>query len=216
MQKRNYMNIFNAMKTLSDKRPIFHSEADFQFSLGWELKRLNNDFQIIMERPFQFEDKSKKHPKIELDLLIENGLEKYGIELKYVTKELETEIDKVKYKLKDHMATNLRRYDFYKDISRLEYLKINGEIDMGYAIFLTNVNSYYQKQASGMAKEFNFADGCKIIPKDEYYWIGEKINEKSIGSSRNKNIKIEQQYDCCWREYPENGSYGFKYILLEI
>jgi len=210
--------LIEALNRLSKDRPVFHSEADFQFSLGWELKRLNNDFEIIMERPFQFNNKlgDDKDTTKYTDIFIKDGLNKYGIELKYVTKELETEIDKVKYKLKDHMATNLRRYDFYKDISRLEYLKINGEIDMGYAIFLTNVNSYYQKQASGMAKEFNFADGCKIIPKDEYYWIGEKINEKSIGSSRNKNIKIEQQYDCCWREYPENGSYGFKYILLEI
>lgn len=210
------MNIFNAMKTLSDKRPIFHSEADFQFSLGWELKRLNNDFQIIMERPFQFEDKSKKHPKIELDLLIENGLEKYGIELKYVTKKLNTKIGKEKFELKDHMATNLRRYDFYKDINRLEYLKTNNEINKGYVIFLTNVDSYQKNETSGMAKEFNFADGCKIIPKDEYYWIGEKINEKSIGSSRNENIKIEQQYDCRWSKYSTIDNHVFKYILLEI
>lgn len=203
------MNIFNAMKTLSDERPIFHSEADFQFSLGWELKMLNNDLEIIMERPFQFNNKlgDDKDTTKYTDIFIKDGLNKYGIELKYVTKELKTE----KYKLKNHMATNLRRYDFYKDISRLESLKINKEIDKGYVIFLTNVPSY-QKSTSGMAKEFNFADGCKIS-QGKYDWSGKKPTGKS---HRNEEIEIKQQYDCCWREYPENGSYGFKYILLEI
>lgn len=212
------MNIFNAMKELSDKRPIFHSEADFQFSLGWELKRLNNDFEIIMERPFQFnnklDDDTKTKTKIELDLLIKNGSKKYGIELKYVTKELVVTVNNELFDLKDHMATNLRRYDFYNDIRRLESLKINKEIDKGYVIFLTNVPSY-QNSTTGMAKEFNFAHECKIS-QGKYDWSGEEINDRSIGSSRKKEIEINQQYDCRWSEYSTINNHVFKYILLEI
>lgn len=208
------MNIFNVMKALSDKRPIFHSEADFQFSLGWELKILNNDFEIIMERPFQFKDKSKKHPKIELDLLIKDGSKKYGVELKYVTKELKTEINKEKFELKDHMATNLRRYDFYKDISRLESLKIKKEIDKGYVIFLTNVDSY-QNSTTGMAEKFNFAHECKIS-QGKYDWSDKSLTEKSHRKHRKEEIELNQEYDCRWHEYFTIDNHVFKYILLEI
>lgn len=209
------MNIFKAMETLLKDRRVFHSEADFQFSLGWELKMLNNDLKIIMERPFQFnnklDDDTKTKTKIELDLLIKNGSKKYGIELKYVTKELVVKVNDELFDLKNHMATNLRRYDFYKDISRLESLKINKEIDKGYVIFLTNVPSY-QKSTNGMAEKFNFADGCKIS-QGKYDWSGKRPTEKS---HRKEEIEIKQQYYCRWNEYSTIDNHVFKYILLEI
>lgn len=202
--------LIKTMNNLSIKRPVFHSEADFQFSLGWELKVNESNFDIIMERPFQFKNIDYSQ-KIELDILVKNNNDIFGIELKYVTEKFIDTINSERFNLKDHAATNLRRYDFYKDISRLELLKENNEIKKGYVIFLTNVLSY-KKHTNGMGGNFNFSDNYNILPS-EYSWL-KSPNINSIGKQRNSSLIIKNNYQCIWEEY--SSKYKFNYILLEI
>lgn len=39
------------LSSLKTKRPVFHSEADFQFALAWEIKELYPDIEIRLEYP---------------------------------------------------------------------------------------------------------------------------------------------------------------------
>ena len=43
------MDIINSLKLLSDSRKVFHSEADFQFALAWEIQKLYPDAKIRLE-----------------------------------------------------------------------------------------------------------------------------------------------------------------------
>ena len=70
------MNIHSIMRDLAG-RPIFHSEADFQFALAWQIKERMPDCEIRLEfPPFRRENMA-------LDIWVPTM--KMAIELKYTT-----------------------------------------------------------------------------------------------------------------------------------
>lgn len=44
------MNLNDIINDLSKKRPIFHSEKDFQFALSWKIHEIYKDLKIRLER----------------------------------------------------------------------------------------------------------------------------------------------------------------------
>ena len=54
------------MRELAQRRPIFHSEADFQHALAWEIHALHTDCQIRLERPVKGIDPSRRRPRVDL------------------------------------------------------------------------------------------------------------------------------------------------------
>lgn len=213
----------NILNELAKHRPIFHSEADFQFALAWEIKKeYGENVEIRMERPYVLKDK-----KIEVDITLCFEKEKnIGIELKHITKEYSypshenQKTSEEVFNLKEHAATNLSRYDFYADISRLEDLNKPKYIDYGYVIFLTN-NSSYKKDTSGMAKQFTMSCKHTIEPKtynwDYTTWQNDNTDtkkEKSVGKRRTHSIDIKGKYSCEWKRYGEN--HGFEYLCLKV
>jgi hypothetical protein len=197
------LDLNNIMADLAKRRPVFHSEKDFQFELAWSIKEKFPSSEIRMERPYR-DDRNMR-----CDIIVILDGKTIGIELKYVTCALDKNINGEHYILTNHAATPLRRYDYYADIERLESLKKDKGITCGYAIFLTNVNSY-KGRTNGMGKSFDFSDNHKITDR-EYDW-SRPINENSITRARNKTIKINATYECHWKEYSD----GFDYIMLQI
>lgn len=43
------MDLLPVIELLRQKRPIFHSEADFQFALAWEIQRLYTSTVVRLE-----------------------------------------------------------------------------------------------------------------------------------------------------------------------
>lgn len=75
-----------AMLNLASRRPIFHSEADFQHALAWELQKRFPDSEIRLEfRPFP-------HERFYLDVWCRSAEESFAIELKYLTRGLDIEV----------------------------------------------------------------------------------------------------------------------------
>ncbi len=89
-----YKNLINVIESLQGKRPIFHSEADFQFSLAWEIKLLYKDkaYEVYLEKPLRNANKEPEKDKNSnnsyLDIFVQENGNKIGIELKYLTAEL--------------------------------------------------------------------------------------------------------------------------------
>ena len=101
------MDINRPLLELKKKRQIFHSEADFQFALAWEIQRCYPDAKVRLEYcPAEID------PSMHIDILVIMDELWYPIELKYkslkCTKLVEDEI----YKLKNHGAQDLGRYDY--------------------------------------------------------------------------------------------------------
>ena len=132
------MNLEEILKNLIKDRPLFHSEADFQFALAWQIKKKYQDADIRLEYPI--EDEGRKY----VDILVDG---KYLIELKYKTRELNGSYDGESYNLKEQGAQDHARYDFIKDISRIETFDINPSFNQGYVIFLTNDLSFCEEVA---------------------------------------------------------------------
>ena len=206
--------IIKAMNTLSKKEQIFHSEADFQFRLGWELKVIDNSLEIVMERPY-----SNFSKRVHIDLIIIDtpNNKKYAIELKYATKFLKYTDKNDSYSLTNHNAQNQKRYDFYRDISRVEKLIQDKEINEGYTILLTNDLSYLLPHNGGASK-LNFSDNHSIAPGS--YKLDDTASETDK-KGRTNPIKINQTISCNWKTYIDKlkGSKEnqiFKYLILQI
>lgn len=71
------LDIEKCMKSLSEKRPIFHSEADFQFALAWEIQKEYPKANVRLEYPIRLEKPVEKifnlpflERKLELDMIV--------------------------------------------------------------------------------------------------------------------------------------------------
>lgn len=207
----NYVN--NILKELSEKRPIFYSEADFQFSLAMEIRRKFNSLRL--EWPFE-ESIDNQY----LDILIIGDDSYIPIELKYKTKRISERAIPIKgelYHLKDQGAQDISRYHFLKDIQRVEILKgKNNKIKKGFVIFLTNDEAFWEpkKKENSIDKEFLIHN--RKIPGN----IPLKWNGGSSGTTTSRPpLILNRDYTFKWEHYSNietNLNHEFKYLLVEI
>jgi len=74
------IDIKETLKALAEQRMIFHSEADLQHALAWNIhEQLPSDASIRLEMPFQAQN------KIHLDVWVKRNKSVLAIELKYKT-----------------------------------------------------------------------------------------------------------------------------------
>jgi len=99
---------------LGQKRPVFHSEADFQHALAWEAHQIDPELQIRLE--------THPEPNVRLDLLLTHpDLRAYTVvEPKYLTALWSGLVKGEQFALKNQGAQDVRAYDIVKDIGRLE------------------------------------------------------------------------------------------------
>src|SRR5206468_1234798 len=108
------IDIDDLMACLAKRRPIFHSEADFQHELAWEARLRAPDVLVRLEQPFPGRASGA------IDLILRRGRVVHAIELKYLTAGFEGEHAAENFRLKNHGAQDIRRYDVCKDIERME------------------------------------------------------------------------------------------------
>ncbi len=137
------LGIHGLMRKLSESRPIFHSEADFQHALAWLIHDTMPESQIRLEYPFRCDGKT-----VYLDIWLPT--ERIAIELKHLTRKLKRDCNGEPFDLKNQSARNIRRYDFLDDIQRLENLADIKEepARAGFAVLLTNDPAYWEVPTS--------------------------------------------------------------------
>ena len=203
------------LDSLSTKRPIFHSEADFQHALAWELHR--REWAIRLEKPFEIEGR-----RVHVDIWAKRKRSSMAIELKYKTRmpkgKAESEPIKVngeKFYLKNQSAQDLGRCDFWRDVDRLQHLVSEGDVRVGYAIFLTN-DSSYKNDDSSKPLDAQFRLHEREIGKGKLCWNtkGKSLPEW-IGKSRRSAIYLKNTYQLKWKIYGEKIN-GFQYLLIQV
>ncbi len=205
------IDIHNILKNLSGKRPIFHSEADFQHALAWELHKTCNNADIRLEKRFNIDYLGD----IYVDILFKEK-ESIAIELKYTTKELHTTINNESFSLKNHDAYDIRRYDFLLDIYRLEALKNTKRINKGFAIFLANATAYWNKPTKPNTndKDFRIHENRTIQANKKLTWA------KGTGSGTSKRrtmlLIFRNSYAFHWKGYSKVGNCEFRYLLVRV
>ena len=203
-------NLLGIIDGLSSLRPIFNMEADFQFALGWEIQKKFPDWSVRFEhKPTNLKD------RIFVDLWIK-GDQTSAIELKYKTRKLDVNVKGESFNLLDQAAQDLGRYDFLKDVERLENIVSTHNNVKGYAVILTNDSAYWKSPTTETVDaEFRIHEGR--ILNGELAW-GTKASAGTM-RKREKPIKLTGTYKLSWKDYSQvsSTSYGkFRYLFLEI
>lgn len=200
----------DTMNNLAATRPIFHSEADFQFALSWKIQQcLPSDAVRLEWLPPQ--DLRIDH----VDILVSIANKKIEIELKYKTRAFECDVGSDHYTLKNQSAQDIGRYDFLADISRLEALKRKGIIHTGFAVFLTNDKSYWVENSGKetVDRAFRIGEGTKVGGTKRW------APHTGVGTMRGRDnpIRFFNHYTLTWSLYENlNQDPVMKYLIVEI
>jgi hypothetical protein len=207
------IDIKHVLSNLSTQRPLFHSEADFQHAFAWEVRQqLLNTASVRLEFPFQLQDTSAH-----LDIWITSDSYALAIELKYKTHAVSVEVGCETFTLRNQGAQDIGRYDFIKDIQRLEEIIAERPNTIGYAILLTNDKSYWtpQRDSSPVDTDFRLMDGRTF--QGELRW-GSGAS-KGTTKDREKPLILRGKYSIRWENYSQPGRMGdnpFRYLAIEV
>ncbi len=150
------LDIPRVLADLATRRPIFHSEADFQHALAWEIHRLLPNASVRLELPVAHMNKL-----LHVDVWVVQGDAVLAIELKYKTRAFSMSSNGEQFILRNQSAQDLGRYDFIKDIQRLERIASARTNVVGYTIMLTNDSAYWASREgySPLDAEFRLYEG---------------------------------------------------------
>lgn len=198
------------MKGLAANCPIFLSEAEFQHALALHVRDAMPGRQVCLEFP-PFPDE-----RMSLDMwLPDMGI---AIELKYGTRKLEVERDGGVFELVDQGRHPQLRYDFVKDIQRLEHVTDGYDpAAAGFAVLLTNDPSYWKPppKKDPVDAEFRLHEGAVI--GGEMNWSDTAA--KGTTKNREEPLRLRGSYLCRWQNYlnPRGKKYGrFRYLTIKV
>ena len=202
------LDITLLMSDLAVERPVFHSEADFQPSLAWSIHHNIPHGQVRLEyKPFA--DK-----RMYLDLWLPG--KGVALELKYRTRQLNVEQNGELFALRNQSAQDISRYDFLKDLQRLEQLSEISGFTAGFAIFLTNDATYWKPPSRSHTVDaaFRVHEGEREMGKIAW------SEKASAGTTKHRKtpICLNGSYEMRWQNYghTRRGSYPyFRYLAIE-
>ena len=201
------------MARLSATRPVFQSEADFQLALAWEIQRAYPDAVIRPEYRPAFLDR-RGH----LDLWVRTSAWTAAIEVKYFTAPLSCKVIGEPYDLIHQGAQDISRYDFVRDVERVERVARDHSGVTGFALALTNDSAYWRVPATSretIDAAFRLHEGRVL--EGRLAWA----DTAGAGTTRGRTSPhtLQGRYPLSWRPYGDasavsNGT--FKYLLLEV
>ena len=204
------------LECIKEINHMIFNERNLQLYLASKLEKTGKYDEIYMEYhlPKGFNEAFDKgyeaweteQPSIDIVLKIK-GEDKYiAIELKNKLKSFEGEFSRfgqtvtgVKL-VKNQSAQNIGRYQFWKDVKRLELLKESYvNVIGGIALFLTNDDNY-QNTTSGADYEA-FGMSQKIPPGTELDWKVPYVKNKNGNKIRKSpSIKLNKGYIPEWEQ----------------
>lgn len=197
------------LMNLAERRPIFHSEADFQHELAWEIRLSLPQALIRLERPIG------ENQRGAIDIVISIGTHKYAIEIKYFVRKFDHFFNGEQFNLKQQGAADVRRYDFCKDIQRMESFRREPDCSAS-VLVITNEPGFWSgsKRNSTCDAAFQITDGRVLSGTLE--WAA----HTSAGSRKNREsaIHLQGSYPLFWQDYKDlkcpNGK--FRYLQVDV
>lgn len=206
------INIEQIIKHLRERRPIFHSEADFQHALAWEIHCRHPSARIRLEI-----NKGSAGQREYVDIWATDNETNLAIELKYKTAKFDSVYDGEEFHLTNHGAQDIGRYDFIKDIGRLErFVKFHANT-IGYAILLTNDIGYWKATKRLMTADAGFRIHESRVLSGELGW-NDRAGPGTM-KGRENPLLLSGAHSIAWADYkdiPGKGPGMFRYVLLEI
>lgn len=140
----------NIVDNICDDYSRYSSEKTLCFNYAWELKtEYKKKIKIDFEKQIFGNDFiAGKFLDLYAEIHNENGLQRIGIEFKYI-------------KSREHNNSNQtqNRVKIVNDLKRLTYLVDKKKVDQGYFFCITNERAYTTKGDFSVAQEFIVSDG---------------------------------------------------------
>lgn len=191
-------DLMQALKALATHRPVFHSEADFQHALAWVLHERHPLAIVRLEyRPAKLPEKAY------VDIWVEDQEAIYAIELKYKTRALQTTVGGEEFNLLAQSAQDQGRYDFCRDIGRVETLTRAYPGLTGLSVFLTNDQSYWRTSGRDGNVDGAFRLHEESVLKGTLEWASHASDGTKGG--REKPICLLGEYAVRWLPYSRCG-----------
>lgn len=209
MSSLSVLDVDILLESLAKKRPVFHSECDFQFALAWEIQVQYPKARLRLERPVP-----DSKPLEYTDLLVYYDRETVAFELKYKLpggpKKRVLHEDEW-FSVAGQGAPLYGRYDCVKDIWRLERLVAAGHATAGIAILLTNYKSYWNSNPKEAQKDraFHIHDGREL--KGALDW---PMEAKS--SAKRPPFSLLGRYPCRWKNYSRIPGGDFRALITHV
>lgn len=194
------------MQTLAKRRPIFHSEADWQLALAWESQLEPPSAQIRLEK------RVANNPRIALDVLVRLDGKRYGLELKYPRSKLVATFDGEDFRLIAG-APDLDQHDVIKDLTRLERLVSDNIVDQGGVVVLTNARSVWSSAPRLTPTSFDAfrIHGGRFLTEGPGWGPNTGPGTKA---GRAITLTVQGQYTGAWHDYSNVGTAQFRYTAI--
>ena len=205
-----HIDLLPILEALRAKRPIFHSEADFQFALAWEIQLAYPQAELRLEYP------PAHNPGRRIDILVRMDGCAYPVELKYAQKKLAVTHTGEEYRLKNHGAQDLTAYDFVKDICRVEEFAAElAGFRYGYVVWLTNDPYLWREPTSPAVGYAQFSVHSGAVRQGHMAWS----ERMGVGTIKGRGpLALRGSYPILWNEYSDFGMRDglFRYALLRV
>ena len=204
--------IQDILAALALRRPVFHSEADFQHALAWQIQLTHPKANVRLEKQV-----SADGVRVHLDLLVQEPSYELAIELKYKTRATTLIHAEETFSLRNQSAQDVGRHDFLKDIQRLERYTQGHPGSTGYAVLVTNDRTYWNlaRKTNAVDSEFRLHEG-RVVEGGVTWGAMASAGTKH---KREATIMLAGKYKMVWSDYssPGQGNAGtFRYVLLRV
>jgi hypothetical protein len=203
------VDVGGALSDLAVRRPVFHSERDFQHALAWQIQLNYPQAEIRLG--------TRPRRSVHLDMLIRLGGTRTAVELKYLVAALQAILGEESFDLPHQSANDISRHDVVMDITRVEAALADGHADSGSVVVLTNDRSYWRPatRADTIDAEFRLHEGRVL--EGTLGWAARAGKGTTIG--RDAPLLLASRYTCHWRDYSHvsltNGQTSqFRYLLI--
>ena len=208
------IQVENLLQALAKRRPVFHSEADFQHELAWEIHQSVPQSQLRLEYPVHVSNWfTRPETKFALDILATISHEKVAIECKYKVAKLKAVVSQENFALASQQAHNEGTYDFVLDVMRLEKMIEQKQVNRGLACLLTNEAKYWQPS---MRVSTNM-DAFRLL--DKRLLTGVLAWDASKRQNRTEPLELKNNYHLDWQNYSKvegTGAGQFRCLLVEV
>jgi hypothetical protein len=206
---RAMLDVPAALARLCKTRPVFHSEADFQHALAWDIHEHHPEAAVRLEfRPRKLAERAY------IDLWFSDETLITAMEVKYKTRRLTAEVNGELFELLNHGAHDHGRYDVLWDVRRLEEVVAAYPTACAFAVLLTNDSYYWTagKRQVTIDAAFRLHEASRL--QGTLGWAAG--TGEGTAKGREQPIALTGCYECRWRDYAVAGGDTFRYLLMPI
>jgi hypothetical protein len=195
------------MADLTERRPVFQSEADFQHAIAMAITRRFPAVDVRLEYRA-----SRLDGKAYIDIWLRNADRVMAIELKYKTAPLSHDIDGELFDLVNQGACDHGRSMFLADVARVEAIADRYPNSTGAAIMLTNDPKYWRpsSRADTYDAAFHINEGRTICKHLQWH---PEASEKTRKPAPN-GITLDGTYTARWHDYSTVAGSAFRWLAF--